>query len=1120
MSKKNSAELNVESLSEYVEISRQFLRSIRLDTDFGREDALHGYVCQGTARSLLENMAKQINETRQRAFTWTGPYGGGKSSLALVMCSLVSESTVLQKHVQKLLDVSHESEIGQAFAKDGNEWLVLPVVGRRESVISAIDQALNKPDLDASFRKPGRPRVVKGAEIIERLVEEAKARTGSGVLLVIDELGKFLENAAQTGEDIYFYQELAEAASRCDGKLIIVGILHQSFEQYASRLGREARNEWAKVQGRYIDIPLVAGTDEVIELVSRAINFKKPYEHKASRNISVSISMAIRRRRPGAPINIEDGLFRCWPLHPITAALLGPISKRRFGQNERSTFGFLASREPLGFTEFLDSQVASPLSLYSADAYWDYLKANMELSILASQDGHRWSVSADAVERAESRGTKLHVRLVKVIALIEMFKNGSGLAAENDVLFNAIPETSEQSIKDILKDLENWSVIIYRKHLDAWGIYSGSDFDVEGAIQKALSEIELSSYENVSDLSDLYPVIAKKLYQTTGTMRWFSRSIVSTLNVVQYIEGFEPQNSSCGEFVLVLPTKDISKRKLEQLLIDVSSVVKSCSLIIGLPKNADRISELSAELNAIERVRRTRPELEGDNVARREIEARLNIVRSELEEQLRDAFTLATWYYKSSKLDIDARKGLSNIASFVAEKIYLSTPRISSELINRDQISSNAKSALRDLLHRMLHHEYSENLGYESYPADAGLYYTVLESSGLHRKIGEVWRFAKPIGKEWSSSFDLMWQATDEFFSNSKQPMRLDELYSLWSNPPFGIKTGVMPILALAYLLCNRQHLAMYIDDTFTSELTDANVDEWLQDERRISFRYVEIAGDRKSLLKGLAKALTDRLGQPVSPEPLDSARGLVAIILKMPYWTHRTESVSEMAKKLRVLLLKARDPHKVLFNDLPAQFSNIDGQELVNIIVELVDELAKAYPKMLADVALEVFKSLDHDGDINYLKQRAKSVQGVTGDFTLEAFATRLAHYDGSSEAIEGLISLAISKAAKECNDREINAALFQLCKWAMEFRTAETLASVRGRSSTRRAIAVVFGTGNGHSVINSFDVSEADAPKITGLVDQFMASFSGNIKREIFLAALAEAGTRIIETDAGEDR
>src|SRR5215207_10092203 len=77
------------TLSDVVTISRQFLRSVRIDTDVGREDALSGYICQGTASSLLESMARQIAETRQRAFTWTGPYGGGKSSLALMLCSLV-----------------------------------------------------------------------------------------------------------------------------------------------------------------------------------------------------------------------------------------------------------------------------------------------------------------------------------------------------------------------------------------------------------------------------------------------------------------------------------------------------------------------------------------------------------------------------------------------------------------------------------------------------------------------------------------------------------------------------------------------------------------------------------------------------------------------------------------------------------------------------------------------------------------------------------------------------------------------------------------------------------------------------------------------------------------------
>lgn len=92
-----------------------------------------------------------------------------------------------------------------------------------------------------------------------------------GVLLVIDELGKFLESASFGGDDIGFLQDLAEAASRASGKLVVVGILHQSFDAYAVRLGRQARDDWAKVQGRYVDIPLVAGTDEVLDLVGRAI---------------------------------------------------------------------------------------------------------------------------------------------------------------------------------------------------------------------------------------------------------------------------------------------------------------------------------------------------------------------------------------------------------------------------------------------------------------------------------------------------------------------------------------------------------------------------------------------------------------------------------------------------------------------------------------------------------------------------------------------------------------------------------------------------------------------------------------------------------------------------------
>jgi DNA helicase TIP49 (TBP-interacting protein) len=73
------------TLSSHVQINTRFVRSIRIDADYGRTDALEGFVLQPSALSALEVMARHINESQQRAFTWTGPYGSGKSSLALAV---------------------------------------------------------------------------------------------------------------------------------------------------------------------------------------------------------------------------------------------------------------------------------------------------------------------------------------------------------------------------------------------------------------------------------------------------------------------------------------------------------------------------------------------------------------------------------------------------------------------------------------------------------------------------------------------------------------------------------------------------------------------------------------------------------------------------------------------------------------------------------------------------------------------------------------------------------------------------------------------------------------------------------------------------------------------------
>jgi len=1092
-------------LSDVVTIARQFLRSVRLDADLGREDALSGYICQGTARSLLESMARQLVETKQRAFTWTGPYGGGKSSLALMLCSLVGGQPKLRSKAKQILGLADGSPVYRAFEARGEGWLVVPVVGKRADVTTEVAAALDKAKGQAPVKKRHR-------DVVAELVEAAE-RHPQGVLVVMDELGKLLEATAMGDGDIGFFQELAEAASRCNGKLVIVGILHQAFDAYASRLGRMARDEWSKVQGRFIDIPLVAAADEVIELVGRAITLANPPDLAEASRFADKIASAIKARRPGTPTTVAESLKACWPLHPVTAALLGPISRRKFGQNERSTFGFLASREPLGFMEFLNGFHARWNSMYGPSDYWDYLRANLEPAILASPDGHRWAQCAEAVERAEAKGTPNHVRLTKTIALVEMFRNGSGLVADEGVLGVSTPGIAEGQIRKMLEELAEWKVLIERKHLGAWGIYAGSDFDVEGAINAARAEQGEPDLERISTLSDLQPVLAKRLYQQTGTMRWFTRTIVRLDDIENVVEHFKLKGASTGAFVMCLPSPGQTVRSAEHRIRHASALAAVPTLLLGTPKNAERISELSMELAAAERVLKTRPELHGDSVARRELIGRIEAVRSSLEEELADAFSLSKWYSGGSPVDVKAGTSLSALSSDIAQEVYPSTPHVFSELVNREAPSSNSVKARKDLMYRMVRDAEKERLGYDGFPADAGLYYTVLGEPGLHRRQEDGrWSFGAPSNLGRGESFHAWWYGTRANLLADGKTATLAEIYAAWARPPYGVRAGVMPILSLAFFLAHRSSLALYVEGVFTPDLTEAVVDEWVLDPARIAFQHVEASRDQARLVQALAQTISERANSNIPAAPLDVARGLVGLVLSLPGWSKRTGAVSPMAQQVRAMLLKANDPHRVLFADLPMLLEAQDPETLNSRLSAVTDELSGAYQAMLGRVRNQLLNALDHIGrSPQELRDRAKVVKGLTGDFRLDAFAARLEQYDEDAQTMEGVISLAVSKPAQQWVDRDIDLALTTLSSWAVDFRKSEAMAPLRGRPSSRRVIGVVFGASHGMDASGYVDIAESDTPSVDRLVKSFLAKAQGE-RKEVILAALAEAGALMV--------
>src|SRR5690606_18610244 len=78
------------------------------------------------------------------------------------------------------------------------------------------------------------------------------------------------------------------------------------------------------------------------------------------------------------------------------------------------------------------------------------------------------------------------------------------------------------------------------------------------------------------------------------------------------------------------------------------------------------------------------------------------------------------------------REPISIVATALADTAYGLAPVLKSELLQRDRPSSSAMAAVRELGHAMVRSPNEPDLGFEGFPAEMGLYLTVLKPFGIH----------------------------------------------------------------------------------------------------------------------------------------------------------------------------------------------------------------------------------------------------------------------------------------------------------------------------------------------------------------------------------------------------
>ena len=206
---------------------------------------------------------------------------------------------------------------------------------------------------------------------------------------------------------------------------------------------------------------------------------------------------------------------------------------------------------------------------------------------------------------------------------------------------------------------------------------------------------------------------------------------------------------------------------------------------------------------------------------------RIDARREELSSQFIIALDKAEWHTVSSKIKIKAHN-LNSIISEIADQVFNRSINITNELVNRSKLSGNAIRASKQLLYDIINYEGLPNLGYKSFPAERGLFESILKSHGIYSKNKNAYHVSlqkqsKPVARQISTLFGVTMEHLD---SNRDKTITLKEIHDkIWSQPPFGVKSGLFPILTFLFVKLNSSKLAYYRDEIFTTKIEEIDVD-------------------------------------------------------------------------------------------------------------------------------------------------------------------------------------------------------------------------------------------------------------------------------------------------------
>lgn len=938
----------------------KFSTSINITRD---ENRTVNYIPTENATRVFGQIFRDF-ETGIHSFTIIGSYGTGKSAFLLAM--------------QRSLAGGENVPFAFPQFEGFDDFQFLSLVGEYNSLIDAFGRQLNL-DSDAA------PDVVINA--LEKRYQWCAARS-KNLVIFVDEFGKFLEFAAKHDPDreLYFIQQLAEFANHPDRNIILIATLHQGFDAYAHGLRREQRQEWTKVKGRLKEITFNEPVEQLLFLAAEQLGRRS----KAQRVPELKqLNSAIEHAHAfplKTDLNSRDRLSeKLFPLELMSAAAM-TLALQRYGQNERSLFTFLESRDHLGLFEFK----REGNGYFHLAAAYDFLNYNY-FSFLASKynpDFTHWSAIRKSLERAEVDLAEHYsdaAKLIKTIGLLNLFASAAVRIDPNFLQAYGQIALAIAQVDDLLRLLENKKIIRFIHHKERFILFEGTDVDIEKAL--------LDAEEKVPNVTDVVgslqryfsnPVFAAKAaHYELGTPRYFRIRLSETP-----IE--EVPRDEIDGFVNLIFSEILGDE-------DLRTASQACEEAVLFGRYHET-NELRRSLYEIAKIQHVIDHNLDDAVAVRELRAleadhKASINNRMMEVMYGDGKGVS-WFFQGRELRIGGRNDFHRVLSTICREVYPDTPMYRMELINRHKLPSALSKARRSLMHAMYHHGRVAELGFpdSKFPPEKTIYLTLLKRTGMHRDNGQGLEFGAP--NEDSGVLQL-WKHCEAFLASARLSRKnLEEFFLLLGERPLKLKRGFVDFWLPIFLMVKKDDFALYEEEKFIPRITSETIDLILKKPKNFWIKSFNVKGVRLDLFNQI-RTMIQLESVPAAGHGsfIETIVPFLTFYKGLPSYTKRTKRLSAHAIAIRTAIEKAKDPEKTFFEDFPAAlgFGALNLREAEEFLERYVEHLNGAIRELR-----ECFDKLTERIEKNFLFDLGYD------DFDFDAYKEALVDRFGSLQTVK----------------------------------------------------------------------------------------------------------------------